>query len=404
MKARVFYVVHYGEIALKGRNRGRFERALARNLLKALGRLGHAKVHRLPGRLLVETEGDAAATLEKVFGIEYFAEAVVAREGSYEAIREALFSLAEPSAKRGPLSFKVEVKRAYKGFPLNSMQLASKLGEELRAGFGWRVDLDSPELMFYVEVLKDLAILYTRKIRGPGGLPVGVTGRVLALVSGGIDSPVAAWLLMKRGCELGFLHFYAYPTAQEALEGKLAKILAKLSEYGAQGEVFLAPYHHYQLASLKASPGLELVLFKRFMLKVGAQLAQRRGYIALATGDGLAQVASQTLPNLIAQGHLLQVQVLRPLIAYDKKEIVELAKKIGTYELSLEPYRDCCSIIARHPETRASAEELLLEEQKIGLEEVIAKTLEETEVYELKDGVLRPKGAKTRPLRPLPLE
>lgn len=397
----MLYVVHYGEIALKGGNRGLFERALARNLLKAVRPLGPARVTRLPGRLLVWSEGEdgkVREALAKVFGVEYFAPAVPVKPPSYEGMRDALLGLARALGEPPGGSFKIEVKRAHKGFPLTSPELASRLGQDLRQATGWRVSLKEPGRTFHVEVLSDLCLLYGKRIRGPGGLPVGVSGRVLLLLSGGIDSPVAGWLLMKRGCQLGFLHLYAYGSAEEALSGKVGRILLRLSEYGAEGKVFLAPYHRYQLASLRASEGLELVLFKRFMLKLGAELARRYGYEALATGDGLAQVASQTLQNLAAQSYLLPLPVLRPLLTYDKKEIVALARQIGTYELSLQPYKDCCSLIARHPETRARAERLLKEEEKIGLDAIVAETLAELAVYELSSAALRPAKAQDKAL------
>lgn len=388
----MYFLAHYGEIGLKGKNRPFFERALVRNIAKSISDLGKANVRRLEGRILVEVEAEpdeVLRRLKRTFGIEYFSPVEVIMGHNYEELSELVVKMAK--SKPNISSFRVMAKRSYKGFPMNSMELARRLGADVVNATGLKVDLKSPDLTIYVEVLSDRFLVYTDKIRGYGGLPVGVSEGVLHLISGGIDSPVAAWLLLRRGCGLGYIHFHAYPTAEEAIMAKMGDIFKVLSSYGGDGLVFFVPYHTFHLARLELYPKLELVLFKRFMLKVSERLARKYGYLALSTGESLAQVASQTLHNLVAEAYGLKVEVLRPLLSYAKQEIVELAKEIGTYELSIKPYTDCCSIVAKHPETRAKPEQVKAAERDVGLERAIRAALKEVKVYELERGELRPK-------------
>ena len=389
----MYFIAHYGEIGLKGKNRPFFERALARNIAKAVSDLGRAKVKRLEGRILLEIDAPAKEVLQKLrrtFGIEYFSPVEVVMDHNYEELSELAVKLAK--SRQGISSFRILAKRSYKGFPMNSMELARKLGSDVVKATGLKVNLKSPDLTVYVEVLSDRFLVYTEKIRGYGGLPVGVTGKVLHMISGGIDSPVAAWLLLRRGCELGYVHFHAYPTAEEAIEAKMGGLFRVLSSYGGDGLVFLVPYYTFHLAQVDLYPKLELVLFKRFMLKVSERLAKKHGYMAISTGESLAQVASQTLHNLVAEVDGMKMEVLRPLLSYTKQDIIELAKEIGTYDLSIKSYTDCCSIVAKHPETKAKPEQLKAAEKEIGLEKAVRAAVKEVRVFRLENGELRAEG------------
>jgi thiamine biosynthesis protein ThiI len=376
-------VVHYAEIALKGHNRPLFERLLVENIRRSLRGVPYGRVERVSGRILVEVTdshrlGEMMERVQRVFGVSWYAPVeLLPRE--FESLKKRVLErVGEEVSEGGASSFRVAVRRADKTYPYTSMQLARMLGQAVMELHGLRVSMKEPDLTVYVDILDRGALLYFRKYRGLGGLPVGSSGRALHLLSGGIDSPVAAWLLLKRGCRLTYLHFYAYPSWQEAAERKMVRLVRHLALYGGEGDLYLAPYHHFQMGVLKAPPGLELILFRRFMFRVAEELAQRLGVAAVSTGESLAQVASQTLANMTAAAHGLKVEVLRPLLTYDKEEIVGLSKRIGLYELSIQDYRDCCSILSRHPETRVSPERLLEAEAQLGLGDLVKKTLDET--------------------------
>lgn len=348
------YAVHYSEIALKGKNRPEFVRILRRNLKRAVAAFGEATVESREGRIILETDGEASqveSALSKVFGVAWFARAsMVGRD--YESIRSAVMD----GAKKEQGSFMVAARRSDKSFPMGSMELGRRLGEEVIEQTGRPVDLTDPATTIHVDVLRDHALVYAAKTQGPGGLPVGTGGRVVHLFSGGIDSPVAAWLLMKRGCRPVYLHFYIAPSPAYALESKVAKIVGLLTDYSGRSSLMLIPFAEYQLATAGAPSDAEPSLFRRFMRVTAEELAGTFGASAVSTGDSLSQAASQTLWNMAVFDAGTQYSVLRPLLGYDKEEIVQLAKRIGTYEPSIEEYKDCCAIITRHPKTRVKRE------------------------------------------------
>jgi thiamine biosynthesis protein ThiI len=348
------YAVHYSEIALKGKNRPEFVRILRRNLKRVTATLGETRVESREGRVILETEGDAPqveSALSKVFGVAWFARAsMVGRD--YESIRVAVLD----GARTEKGSFMVAARRSDKTFPIGSMELGRRLGDDVVASTGRPVDLTDPVSTIHVDVLRDHALVYSAKTKGLGGLPVGTGGRVIHLFSGGIDSPVAAWLLMKRGCRPIYLHFYLAPSPEYALESKVARIVRLLTDYSGRSSLLLIPFAEYQLATSGAPSDAEPSLFRRFMRITAEELAGTFGASALSTGDSLSQTASQTLWNVAVFDAGSDFPILRPLLGYDKEEIVQLAKKIGTYEPSIEEYRDCCAIITRHPKTRVKRE------------------------------------------------
>jgi len=378
------FVAHYHEIGLKGGNRRVFTKVLLRNLQSALKKFG-VKVQDLFDRLLVTVPGDgfvgALLAAAKVFGVAYVAPVKILPRSVEAMVDAALQTYRALATDRD--SFAVRVRRVDKSFQLTSQELERLIGRRVIEATGAPVDLDEPKILVSFRVYRDCVYQVGPKVQGVGGLPVGVTGKVLALLSGGIDSPVAAWLMMKRGCLVDFVHFHAMPSNEEAAEGKVPKLVEKIvSPQGVSARLFLVPYHPFQLALLmsKVPPQLELVLFRRFMVKVANRIAMENGHQAVVTGDNLGQVASQTLENLTVVDDASELTIFRPLLTYDKREIIALAQRVGTYELSIQPYKDCCSLIARHPETRAKLPEVLEAEKALPVEQLVERSLKEMAV------------------------
>jgi len=370
------FVAHYSEIALKGNNRPLFVRALRRAIHRALRGVEHS-VEYSEGRFFIDAaaeEKDVSRRLSKVFGISWFAPVKVV-PADYSGI---LGGVLESSAAPGPRTFRIAVRRSDKAFPTGSQELAAKLGLEVVKATGKAVDLTHPELSVHVDVIKGSALVYSDRLKGPGGLPLGTAGRVMHLFSGGIDSPVAAWLLMKRGTRPIYLHFYLAPTPQAAVESKITKLVRVLSAYEGKSTLLLVPFADYQLATSGVPGELEPSLFRRFMRMTAEGLAPRFDAKAISTGDSLSQAASQTLWNIASFDEGSTLPILRPLLTYDKDEIVGLARRIGTYDLSLEEYRDCCAMITRHPRTRVKGEDVSKYVKRFGLERLVWSSLEKS--------------------------
>ena len=367
------FVVHYSEVALKGNNRPEFVRALRKNINRALSGLPHTTTH-VESRFLVDADGEeeeVSRRLSSVFGVSWFAPLSVTSQ-DYGEMLGAVLGLA--SGAKGP-TFKIAARRTDRSFALSSQELAAKLGGEVARSTGMKVDLSDPAVTIHVDVVRGRVFSYTDKSKGPGGLPVGTAGRTVHLLSGGIDSPVAAWLMMKRGTRPAYLHFYLAPTPQAALESKIAKLVRALSTWGGKGTLVLAPFAEYQLATAGVPPELEPSLFRRFMRMTAEALAPRFNASAISTGDSLSQAASQTIWNIAASDEGCSLPVLRPLLSYDKEEVVALAKRIGTYELSLEEYKDCCAMITKHPRTRLKGSLLSEYSERCGLRDLVWSTI-----------------------------
>jgi len=385
-------VVHYGEIGTKGGNRGYFEKRLQENLFRALAPVGAATIIQSDQRFLVRVEEEAKSraldALREVFGVSWIAE-VQESPLVYGKIAESASSLLE--AVPGSGTFRVTARRANKTFELSSHELVVKLGEDLRKGTGKTVDLSDPQTTVYVDILSDKALLYTGKERGPGGLPVGVSGRVVHLLSGGIDSPVAAWLMMKRGCDLTYLHFYVAPRPEEILDTKMPSLVKALSRFARDSRMVLVPFAPYQLATRELPQEFEPTVFRHFMRIVAEQVAAQEGALAISSGDNLGQVASQTLYNLACIDAGSSMTTLRPLLGYDKSEIVKLAEQIGTYQNSIEDYKDCCSIVSGHPRTRMTKELVLGAARHYDFSKLAAATVAEASIL----GIDSPSGSAT---------
>jgi thiamine biosynthesis protein ThiI len=354
-------LVRWGEIFLKGQNRSWFERQLVDNARRAVAGIAGARIERTHGRLIAwPGEGGArrlARALERVFGISSVSPAlVVPRE--LDAITQAALERARMEIGTRQPTFKVETRRADKRWQPASPEVSRLVGGAVHEQLGLPVDVHEPELTIGIEIGLENAFIYAGATPGPGGLPVGVSGRVELMLSGGIDSPVAGWLMMKRGCQLGATYFHSFPYTGEKTQDKVQR-LAQLLAAWQLGDVRLAvvPFTDAQkkLRDADADGRLAVVLYRRMMVRVAERIARAAGAKALATGEALAQVASQTLENMaVIDAAATAMPILRPCLAHDKQETVAIARRIGTYETSIEPYDDCCSLFTpEHPETRA---------------------------------------------------
>jgi thiamine biosynthesis protein ThiI len=367
-------LVHYGEIALKRGNRPFFTRRLRENIQAAVGPLGVGAVVEKMGRLILRLQPGAAsaeiaARLARTFGVVNFAPAIRAPR-DLEGLTAAVEGLV---AGRGFESFRITARRADPNYPHTSPELERHLGAAVQRLTGARVDLEHPAATVYVEVLPGEALCSVDRTAGPGGLPVGTGGTVTALLSGGIDSPVAAFRMLKRGCRVHLVHFSGQPFLDKRSVEKAQALAAVLATYQGPSLLHVIPFGEIQREVVLAVPAaLRVLVYRRLMMRIAGCLAAGRRARALVTGESLGQVASQTLENLAAVAAASPLQVLRPLIGMDKVEIIAQARAIGTYDISVEPDQDCCSLfVPRHPATRATPEDLAAAEKQLDLEALV---------------------------------
>lgn len=356
-------IVHYHELALKGRNRPFFEHRLVQHLRSVLKGLGVKQVEARPGRIRIalgdETPWEAVKSrLSRVFGITHFSPAqLVPLETDLSRGLEALKSAVGDSVRGLSFdTFRVTTKRADKRLPMTSMDVDREIGASVCALTGKKVRLRSPELTISIELLSREAYVAVNREPGPGGLPTGISGKVACLISGGIDSPVAAYRMMKRGCKALFVHFHGRPYLGRASEEKVRELVETLTPYQLYSRLYLVPFGEIQRQIVLSAPAAyRIVLYRRMMIRIAEELACRERCWALVTGDSLGQVASQTPENLDVVGEAAQLPLLRPLIGMDKIEITEQAQRIGTFETSIEPDQDCCRLfVPLHPSTKSS--------------------------------------------------
>ncbi len=380
-------IVHYAEVATKGRNRPKFLQRLALNIEAALAGLPVGPVRRLSGRfwLPCRAEVDLALLGERlatVYGIASYSPAVRAPL-QLEELKAKAATLVEGRSYR---TFRVSARRVFKDQPLGSQEVNREVGAHLVAVHPATVQLDAPELQVYIEMLPDGAYLYVDKLPGPRGLPVGMTGRVTCLLSGGIDSPVAAARMQRRGCRVTLVHFHSHPFLSRASQEKARELGAHLARAQGEALLHLVPFGELQRAIVTAAPPpLRVVLYRRFMVRLAGALAARDGARALVTGESLGQVASQTLSNLVVIDAAAPLPILRPLIGMDKQEIIDEATRLGTYQTSIQPDEDCCTLfVPRDPETHAKLAEVERAEEQLAVAALVDAALARTEEVRLR--------------------
>lgn len=377
------FLIHYHEIGLKGKNRRWFEQRLVTNIQRALADVPIGAVRRLTGRIVLDLKPDTpreivTERLRQVFGIANFSEAACVR-ADMEAIREAVWALAEDTEFE---SFKIATKRSDKAFPLNSVQINQQLGAYVQERTGAAVRMADPDLTCFVELSQQGVFVYGEKVSGPGGLPVGVGERAVSLLSSGIDSPVASYRLMRRGVQLSFVHFHSQPYTDRNSQRNTEELVRVLTQYQYRSTLYAVAFADIQKQIVAQSPPpYRVLLYRRQMFRIAERIGMQEGAQAIVTGESVGQVASQTLTNIRAIGEVVQLPVLRPLAGDNKDAIISEARRIGTYEISIEPYQDACSLfVPKHPETRADLDTLRDIEAAMDLEAVVEEAIANTDV------------------------
>ncbi|MCZ6598710.1 MAG: tRNA 4-thiouridine(8) synthase ThiI [Planctomycetota bacterium] len=393
VKSAELVLARYGELWLKGKNRHEFERRLARNVKDALEPIADVRVTRGYAQLEVRADrrlGEISRRLEEVFGIatispawgaEPNADAIVATSRTVMAV--AMDAL--PEDRRIP--FRVETRRSDKTFPLTSMELDRFVAEHVLPEFGERlkVDLSHPELTLGINVRTKRTFVFAERRPGAGGLPVGTVGRAVCLLSGGIDSPVAAWMAMKRGCVVAFLSFHSYPYLGESSKLKIVKLVRELARWQPRTRLYVAPFTEVQIAIRDHAPEpYRTVLYRRMMQRIAGRVARMEKAGAVVTGESLGQVASQTMENIACIQDAADLPVLRPLIGFDKTEAIALARRIGTYPISILPEPDCCTVFQpSKPVIRGRVERCARAEAQLDVEGLVARAVEGLEVVDV---------------------
>ena len=378
-------VVHYHEIGLKGRNRGFFEGQLVRNIERAVRRFEGVKVSNLNGRLLVRTDpsvtAEVATAVARTFGVAFCAPCAIVETDVDHMTTAALALLSERSFE----TFAIAARRSTKEFSLSSREINIALGSAVQAATGAGVNLSNPDECVHIEVVGRRSFVYVDKVEGPGGLPVGSSGKVVSLLSGGIDSPVATFRILKRGAKAVLCHFHSAPFTDTSSARKATELARAIAERQGTTTLYkVAIGEAQQQIVVTAPPELRVVLYRRLMVRIAELVAAHEGAKALVTGDSLGQVASQTLENLACVDDVATMPVLRPLIGVDKQEIVSEAQRYGTYETSILPFEDCCSLfVPRSPATRASAEECRRAEEGIDVAALAASCFAAAEIERL---------------------
>ena len=375
-RLRPAVIVHYHEIGLKRGNRPLFLRHLARNLARATSDLGPVRLRQLSGRVLLDLDDHPAPAevRDRVLRVCGVASAALAYRvpSTLEAMKAVVGRLCE--GRTFP-SFRISARRAFKTYPMTSVELNRALGAFVLEKVAARVDLREPELEIHVEVMPSETFVYMDRMPGPGGLPVGASGTVAALLSGGIDSPVAAWRMMKRGCRVVFVHFHSVPYLPATSQAKARTLVERLTAWQYESRLLLVPFGEIQReVVLTVPPPARVIVYRRLMVRIAEALAGERSALALATGESLGQVASQTLESIARIDEAATLPILRPLIGMDKLEITAEAQRLGTFEVSIEPDADCCTLfVPAHPATRMSEAEVRAVEARLDIPRLVAQ-------------------------------
>ncbi len=378
-------LIKNGELALKGLNRSNFEDILIKNMRRRLRDLGSVSIRKAQSTIYIEPQEDtfdfeeALERVSLIFGIAGFSRACVCEKDMQDIISKSVEYLKNPLLKAK--TFKVEAKRADKHFPLTSPEICRELGGVLLSNYHHlKVDVHNPDITVFVEIRDFAAYVRAEQIPGAGGLPVGTAGNASILISGGIDSPVAAWTMAKRGLRLNAIHFASPPYTSQRAELKVKTLLSKVARYSGCINLAIVPFTEIQDEIAKNCPeDYFTLIMRRMMMRISEKIANDTGSLALITGESLGQVASQTLPALVTTDSVVNMPVLRPLIGMDKEEIIRISRNIDTFETSILPYEDCCTVFTpKHPKTRPTLELCEKAEAGLDIDGLIEKAISET--------------------------
>ena len=383
------FLIKYGEIALKGKNRRTFEESLVKQIQFALKDMdAEFEVTRPTGRIFVESKDEfdvdeALEALQHVFGIVAICPAVLTEDKGFDKLAKEVVAYVDHVYPDKHFTFKVDSRRARKNYPMNSMELNAAIGEKLLEAFPeMKVDVHNPEVMIHVEI-RERINFYCKEIPGPGGMPVGTNGSAMLLLSGGIDSPVAGYMIAKRGVTLDATYFHAPPYTSERAKQKVVDLAKQVSKYAGPIRLHVVNFTDIQLYIYEQCPHEELtIIMRRYMMKIAEHFAYEDGDLGLITGESIGQVASQTMQSLECTNAVCTLPVYRPLIGFDKQEIIERSEKIGTYETSILPYEDCCTIfVAKHPVTKPRRSVIENSEKKLAekIDELVDVAINTTE-------------------------
>ena len=383
------FMIKYAEIGTKGKNRYIFEDILCKNINRKLKPYGNFYIRKEQGRIFVECKSDydyedVVNALGKVFGIVGICPVVVEENTEFENLKQKVIDYVEKAYDRKNFTFKVFTRRNDKTYPMTSMEVSAELGHFLLEAFpDLAVDVHSPQEIINVEIRK-VAYIYSITIPGPGGLPVGTNGRGMALLSGGIDSPVAAYMIAKRGVVVEAVYFHAPPFTSERAKQKVVDLAKKVARYSGKIKLHVVNFTDIQLAIYEKCPHDELtIIMRRYMMKIAEHFADEDKCLGLITGESIGQVASQTMQSLAATNEVCHMPVYRPLIAMDKNDIIDISNKIDTYETSILPYEDCCTIfVAKHPVTKPNINRIKKSEERLNdvIDELMKTAIDTTEV------------------------
>lgn len=382
-----YIIAHYHELALKGRNRPILVDRLVRNIRDGLKGAGRCHVESLAGRIRITLEDQPRwstikSRLEETFGLANFAPALYVAS-DLDTLTKAVCESVQGLSFH---TFRVTTKRADKRYPLTSVEVNRHVGAAVVERTGAHVSLGDPELTIYIEIMGGMAYYFYERFQGPGGLPVGMSGKVACMLSGGIDSPVAAYRMMKRGCQAVFIHFHGHPFVSRASAEKAEELAQRLTRHQYHSRLYLVSFGEIQRQIVLSAPApLRIVLYRRLMVRITEEIGRSNTCWALVSGDSLGQVASQTAGNLTVVNETATLPFLRPLIGMDKAEITEQAQRIGTFETSIEPDQDCCRLfMPPHPTTHANLEEVRKAESQLDIHGLVKQALEKMELKEFK--------------------
>lgn len=388
------FLIKYAEIGVKGKNRDLFEEALVRQIKYALKRCeGEFRVRRTRGRIYIDVLSDdydyeeTIDNLKTVCGVSAICPMVQLEDEGFDKLCESAVSYMDEHYPDKNITFKVNARRARKNYPVESMEINASVGEKILQAFPEiRVDVHNPDVMLYIEIREHIYI-YSIEIPGPGGMPVGTNGKAMLLLSGGIDSPVAGFMVAKRGVKIDAVYFHAPPYTSERAKQKVVDLAKLVARYSGPIYLHVINFTEIQLAIYEKCPHDELtIIMRRYMMKIAERIGKEQGCLGLITGESIGQVASQTVQSLAATNEVCTMPVFRPVIGFDKQEIVDISLKINTYETSIQPYEDCCTIfVAKHPVTKPNLNVIHRSETKLEekIDELMKTALETVEIIEI---------------------